>query len=146
MTSKCFPHRVNHIPSQIKQSFTLSLSLIIPPPPNQYMQLSLFLRPHNNGGVGRGGNLPALLRHFLGARPLLVGPTRDSESIPSSVSQTARLDKQRWLRPNKQFLSMYLCHVGRFNVDFKCIYALHYTSGHQFMHCTVLLCLQFNSK
>ena len=39
-------------------------------------------------------NLPAFLRHFTEERPLLVGPTRDSESKPSSVRLTVRLDNK----------------------------------------------------
>ena len=44
---------------------------------------------------------------------------------------------------------LYLYHVGRFNVDFKCLFTLDYIArlfGHQWMHSTVLLCVQYNVK
>ena len=44
---------------------------------------------------------------------------------------------------------LYLYNVGRFNVDFKCLFTLDYIArlfGHQWMHSTVLLCVQYNVK
>ena len=41
------------------------------------------------------GNLPAFLRHFMEDNPLLVGPTQDSESQPSSVRNDSTNKKVR---------------------------------------------------
>ena len=91
--------------------------------------------------VARYANIPAFSRHFTKARLLLVVVSRRFESTASSV------------RPN-----MLLC--ARKEIYFHCIcitlvilmYAFtHLTTlllyaGHQFMHCTVMLCVQCSVK
>ena len=53
----------------------------------------------------------------------------------------------KWLRPRRDFIFLYLYHVGHFNLDFKCSYiTLLLYSGHQLRHRMVLLCVQYNVK
>ena len=52
--------------------------------------------------------------------------------------------QQKWLRPWIDLFSLYLYHIGRFNVALTHLITLLLYSGHQVMHCTVLLCMQYN--
>ena len=71
------------------------------------------------------GNLPAFLQHFTEARPLLVSPPRNSESILSSVRQT----KTKMAAPVKRFIFFVFVPLGHFNVDLKYSYTLDYIAA-----------------
>jgi hypothetical protein len=84
-------------------------------------------------------DLQAFLRHFSKARPLFVFIFRKSESRPRAVMTLST----KWLQPWRDFFFLYLYHVGHFNALTHLITLLIY-SGHQFIHCMVLLCVQYN--
>ena len=70
----------------------------------------------------KSGNVPTFLWHFSEARPLFVFISRNSESRPRAAMTLAT----KIPAPVKRFSSLYLYHVGHFNVDFKCSYTLDY--------------------
>ena len=92
---------------------------------------------HCSWGLGsKWGILPAFLLHFSEAHPLLVAPPRNSEN--------SEFRAQWWLKNG----------CAREEICFLCIYFLMLLhtitlllySGHQCMHCTVLMCVQYNVK
>ena len=50
-------------------------------------------------------------------RSLLVGPTRSSESRPSSVKLNVRLDNKNVCACKEKLFPLHLYHIGHFNVD-----------------------------
>ena len=77
------------------------------------------------------GKSSSLLAAFHGAFWVaFLGPTRNSESIPSSERLTVeRLNDSatKMVAPIKLIIVfLYLYHVGQINVDFKCSYTLDY--------------------
>ena len=69
---------------------------------------------------------PSFLAAFHGARPLLLCPTRSSESRASSVKLTVRLNNKNGCAKRFIFFVFVSHHHGHFYVDFKCSYTLDY--------------------
>ena len=75
-----------------------------------------------------------------GAESLHMGLVVCSWILGSQTSESKVEDRPSFL---------YLNHVGHFNLDFKCSYAhliILVNSGHQFIHCMVLLWVRYNVK
>ena len=109
----------------------------------------VFQMPHTPLARVASGKISQLSWQFTKARPLLFGPNRNSESISSSVKLTVRLDnKNGYARKENDFLCICTTLVILRSI-FKCSNTLDYIATlfrHQFMHCTVLLCIQYNIK
>ena len=83
---------------------------------------------------------------------LSCGISRRHAPFLSSSLGILRVDREQWwrsqeksLRPWRDLFYFYLYHVGHFNALTHLITLLLY-SDYQFMHCTVLLWVQYNVK
>ena len=74
-------------------------------------------------------NLPAFLRHFTEARPLLVVVSRRFQSRASRAVQLAKKMAAPIVNGGWDVFSFYLYHVGGFNVVFKTSYTLDFIAA-----------------
>ena len=84
---------------------------------------------HLNLRSGKVANLPAFLRHFTEARPLLVVVSRRFQSRASRAVQLAKKMAAPIVNGGWDVFSFYLYHVGGFNVVFKTSYTLDFIAA-----------------